>query len=62
MTHFDHAFDWVRRNVGAGLLPTAVLGIANADGIIALDAFGGSAGRPVTVDADQLHNAVAAAA
>ncbi|GAA1808110.1 serine hydrolase domain-containing protein [Agromyces neolithicus] len=50
MTHFDHAFDWVRRNVGDGLLPTAVLGIANADGVIALDAFGGSAGAPVTVD------------
>ena len=50
MTHFDQAFDWARRNVGDGLLPTAVLGVANAEGIIALDAFGGSAGRPVTVD------------
>jgi CubicO group peptidase (beta-lactamase class C family) len=50
MTHFDHAFDWARRNVGDGLLPTAVLGVANAEGIIALDAFGGSASRSVTVD------------
>lgn len=50
MTHFDHAFDWARRNVGDEVLPTAVLGIANAEGIIALDAFGGAAGQPVTID------------
>ncbi|WP_438856132.1 serine hydrolase domain-containing protein [Agromyces sp. M3QZ16-3] len=40
MPQFDHAFDWVRRNVDDGPLPNAVLGVANADGIVALDAFG----------------------
>ncbi|WP_394554077.1 serine hydrolase domain-containing protein [Agromyces sp. MMS24-JH15] len=39
---FDHAFDWVRRHVASGALPTAVLGVADASGIIALDAFGGA--------------------
>jgi CubicO group peptidase (beta-lactamase class C family) len=37
---FDHAFDWTRRQVADGLLPTAVLGIATADGVVAIDAFG----------------------
>ncbi|MGV9193749.1 serine hydrolase domain-containing protein [Microbacterium sp. MC2] len=36
------AFDWVRRHVAAQRLPTAVLGIATADGTVALDAFGGA--------------------
>lgn len=40
MPTFDHAFDWVRRHVDAGALPTAVLGIATAEGVVALDAFG----------------------
>ncbi len=40
MPTFDHAFDWVRRNVDDGPLPTAVLGIATADGVVAIDAFG----------------------
>ncbi|GAA1057696.1 beta-lactamase/esterase [Agromyces luteolus] len=40
MPQFDHAFDWVRRNVADGPLPNAVLGVANADGVVALDAFG----------------------
>jgi CubicO group peptidase (beta-lactamase class C family) len=40
MPDFDHAFDWVRRHVDAGTLPTAVLGIATAEGVAALDAFG----------------------
>lgn len=34
------AFDWARRHVASGELPTAVLGVATSDGIIALDAFG----------------------
>lgn len=42
MPAFDHAFDWVRRHVDAGALPTAVLGVATADGVVALDAFGGA--------------------
>jgi CubicO group peptidase (beta-lactamase class C family) len=42
MPDFDHAFDWVRRHVDAGTLPTAVLGIATAEGVAALDAFGGA--------------------
>jgi len=36
---FDAAFDWARRHVAAGRLPSAVLGIATADGVVALDAF-----------------------
>ena len=40
MPPFDHAFDWVRRNVDDGPLPTAVLGVATADGVVAIDAFG----------------------
>jgi len=40
MPQFDHAFDWVRRNVADGPLPNAVLGVANAEGVVALDAFG----------------------
>jgi CubicO group peptidase (beta-lactamase class C family) len=40
MPQFDHAFDWVRRHVDDGPLPTAVLGIATAEGVVALDAFG----------------------
>jgi CubicO group peptidase (beta-lactamase class C family) len=40
MPAFDHAFDWARRHVDEGRLPTAVLGIATADGVVALDAFG----------------------
>ncbi|MCS3843032.1 serine hydrolase [Microbacterium sp. AK031] len=37
---FDAAFDWARRHVESERLPTAVLGIATADGIVALDGFG----------------------
>jgi CubicO group peptidase (beta-lactamase class C family) len=40
MPRFDHAFDWARRHVAAGRLPTAVLGVATAEGVVALDAFG----------------------
>lgn len=43
---YDSAFDWARRHVSAGRLPTAVLGITTAEGTVALDAFGG-----VTTDA-----------
>ncbi|MGM7671727.1 serine hydrolase domain-containing protein [Microbacterium sp. A93] len=37
---FSAAFDWVRTHVEAGRLPTAVLGIASADGTVALESFG----------------------
>lgn len=37
---FDAAFDWARRHVHAERLPTAVVGMATADGIVALDGFG----------------------
>ena len=47
---FAAAFDWARRHVDAGRLPTAVLGIADANGILALDAFGATAGRVATTD------------
>lgn len=40
MPQFDHAFDWVRRHVDDGRLPTAVFGVATAEGVVALDAFG----------------------
>ena len=47
---YSAAFDWAQRHVDAGRLPTAVLGIATAGGIVALDAFGATAGRPAKVD------------
>jgi len=45
VTGYGAAFDWARRHVEAGRLPTAVLGVATADGIVALDAFGATNGR-----------------
>lgn len=47
---FSNAFDWTRRQVESGLLPSAVLGVATADGIAALDAFGATGGRPASVN------------
>ncbi|MEV8271646.1 serine hydrolase domain-containing protein, partial [Microbacterium sp. NPDC077184] len=49
-TTYGAAFDWARRHVEAGRLPTAVLGIATAAGTVALDAFGATDGRPARVD------------
>ncbi len=49
MTGHGAAFDWVRRHVEAGRLPSAVLGVATADGVVALDAFGATHGRPARV-------------
>ena len=46
MTGYAAAFDWARTRVDDGRLPTAVLGIATADGVVALDAFGRANGRP----------------
>lgn len=37
---FDAAFDWARRHVQAERLPSAVLGVATAEGTVALDGFG----------------------
>jgi len=50
MTAYGAAFDWARGHVDAGRLPTAVLGVATADGIVALDAFGATDGRRARVD------------
>ena len=50
MATFAHAFDWVHRHVEDGPLPSAVLGIATADGVVALDAFGVESGRATAVD------------
>ncbi|MFD4960077.1 serine hydrolase domain-containing protein [Microbacterium sp. NPDC058389] len=50
MTGYGAAFDWARGHVEAGRLPTAVLGVATAEGIVALDAFGATDGRPAQVD------------
>jgi CubicO group peptidase (beta-lactamase class C family) len=44
------AFDWAKRHVEAGRLPSAVLGIATADGVVALDAFGATHGRAARVE------------
>ncbi|GGF43190.1 hypothetical protein GCM10010922_18310 [Microbacterium sorbitolivorans] len=43
MSRYSAAFAWARRHVDDGRLPHAVLGIANADGTIALESFGGVA-------------------
>jgi CubicO group peptidase (beta-lactamase class C family) len=37
---FDAAFDWARRHVQADRLPTAVVGMATAEGIVDLEGFG----------------------
>jgi len=50
MPRFDRAFDWTRRNVDDGPLPTAVLGIATSAGVAALEAFGVERGRAASVD------------
>ncbi|WP_324014333.1 serine hydrolase domain-containing protein [Microbacterium sp. JZ37] len=50
MTGWGAAFDWTRRHVDAGRIPTAVLGIATADGVVALDAFGATDGRTARID------------
>ncbi|MFE5408973.1 serine hydrolase domain-containing protein [Microbacterium sp. NPDC056569] len=50
MTGYAAAFDWARRHVDAGRLPTAVLGVATADGVVALDAFGATDGRTARVE------------
>ena len=47
---FSAAFDWARRHVDAGRLPSAVVGIATSEGTVALDAFGATAGRPARPD------------
>jgi CubicO group peptidase (beta-lactamase class C family) len=45
VTAFSPAFDWAERQVESGLLPTAVLGIATADGVADVAAFGASGSR-----------------
>ena len=50
MTGYGAAFDWARRHVDAGRLPTAVLGVATVDGIVALDAFGATDGRTARIE------------
>jgi len=47
---FAAATDWTRRHVEAGRLPVAVLGIADASGVVSLEAFGTDDGRDATVD------------
>ncbi|MEV1129647.1 serine hydrolase domain-containing protein [Agromyces sp. NPDC049794] len=47
---FTHAFDWARRKVDSGALPTAVLGVVTASGIEAVDAFGTTGTRPARVE------------
>ena len=47
---FTPAFDWAERQVERGILPTAVLGIATADGIIDIRAYGSDGSRAATPD------------
>ncbi|WP_110589475.1 serine hydrolase domain-containing protein [Microbacterium suaedae] len=44
------AFDLVRAHVAEGRLPAAVLGVATADGVVDLDAWGGTDGRAARTD------------
>ena len=44
------SFDWARRQVRDGILPTAVLGIATSKGIADVAAFGSSGSRVATTD------------
>jgi CubicO group peptidase (beta-lactamase class C family) len=50
MSGFSRAFEIARAHVNAGRLPTAVLGVATAEGVVALDAFGATNGRPARTD------------
>lgn len=50
MSSYSHAIDWARRQVADGGLPTAVLGIATAEGVHELVAFGASGERAASVD------------
>lgn len=50
MTEFTAAIDWTRRHVDAGRLPVAVLGIAAANGVLHLEAFGTDGDRTAHVD------------
>jgi CubicO group peptidase (beta-lactamase class C family) len=50
MSGYAAAFDWARRHVETGRLPTAVLGVATAEGTVALDAFGATDGRTARID------------
>ncbi|RNE56784.1 serine hydrolase domain-containing protein [Cryobacterium tepidiphilum] len=49
-SEFSHAFAWAARQVDAGILPTAVLGIASSTGTLALEAFGASGSRAASAD------------
>lgn len=49
-TPFAHAFEWARRQVDSGALPTAVLGVATASGIETVDAFGATGTRKARVE------------
>ncbi|MRG61189.1 serine hydrolase [Agromyces sp. CFH 90414] len=40
MPAYAAAFDWVRSHVESGVLPSAVLGVADRTGVVALEAFG----------------------
>lgn len=47
---FAHAFEWARRQVDSGALPTAVLGVATASGTVAVEAFGATGARKARVE------------
>ncbi|PPL14101.1 serine hydrolase domain-containing protein [Microterricola pindariensis] len=49
MSNYSHALDWARRQTDEGRLPAAVLGIATADGVQELAAFGASGERAASV-------------
>ena len=45
------AFDLARTQVEAGTVPFAILGVAGADGVVRLEAFGEARGRRLGTDA-----------
>ena len=49
-TKHPNAFDWARRQVDSGILPTAVLGIATSSGTTDVAAFGASGSRVARAD------------
>lgn len=50
MSNYSYAIDWAKRHVAEGDLPSAVLGVATADGVQELVAFGASGDRAASVN------------
>ncbi len=50
MSRYNYAIDWARTQVAEGRMPASVLGIATAEGVQELAAFGASGERTASVD------------